>query len=149
MSVLELSTFGPRDRRRAVLVMLVTTLLGGCGRAVTSTPVLPKYEVKGKVLQADGKPLTSGKIEFFPKSPEAQSASGPIDSDGSYSLGSITPGEGAVVGEYRVTVTPLTPEKGAKSKTPPFPDKYKDETTTDLTAKVEAKPNSFDFTLKK
>ncbi len=149
MSVLDLSTFGPRHRRRAVLILGLAALIGGCGKQVTSTPNLPKYEVKGKVFQADGKPLPNGTIEFHPVSPGALFASGPIESDGGYTLGAITPGEGAVVGDYKVKVTPLFAEKpGVPSKTPAFPEKYKDESTTDLTAKVEAKPNSFDFTLK-
>ena len=58
---------GSRAPAGCVLCCLAASAgLSGCGNA-DSLPKLQVYEVKGKVLLADGKPLPSGWISFVPK----------------------------------------------------------------------------------
>ena len=51
----------------AVLVACAWVGMSGCNGGSDSLPVLKVYEVKGKVLLADGKPLSSGSVYLVPK----------------------------------------------------------------------------------
>jgi hypothetical protein len=132
-----------------------------------------RYSVQGTVTYK-GEKLAKGQISFIPV-PEAHgghAASGQIE-NGYYSLSTLTPGDGALPGKYKVTVVakdvdrekvrsavrdkgmppgaalpqPLIAKanKEAKSK---IPTRYNLPTTTDLTADVEARSNTKDFELK-
>ena len=130
-----------------------------------------RYSVHGTVTYK-GENLAKGQIAFVPEAQGGQAASGPIE-DGYYSLSTLTPGDGALPGKYKVTVDArdfdvvkvrsaarakgLPPNaalpqdlsakarKEAKNK---IPTKYNLPTTTDLTADVEARSNTKDFELK-
>lgn len=84
-------------RQLAVAVVL----LAGCGG--------PKlYPVEGTVAWADGKPareLAGGAVNFEPVG-GGTSATGPIDEQGRYRLGTNRPGDGVPAGEYKVTLAP-------------------------------------------
>jgi hypothetical protein len=88
-----------------------TAFLLGCMAAVTgclgSTPALGR--VSG-VVTLDGKPLSSGRVTFWPAA--GRSGSGWIETDGRFTLGTFNATDGAVVGSHAVTVT-------AASKSPP------------------------------
>jgi hypothetical protein len=132
-----------------------------------------RYSVQGTVTYK-GEKLAKGQISFVPV-PEAQggqAATGQIE-DGYYSLSTLTPGDGALPGKYKVTVVakeldvekvqtairaigmppgaappqPLVAKvlNEAKSK---IPTRYNLPTTTDLIADVEARSNTKDFELK-
>jgi hypothetical protein len=63
--------------------------------------------VRGKVTYPDGKPVTEGMVVFESKGQEkAVTARGEIQSDGSYTLSTYKPGDGAPLGKYRVLVSP-------------------------------------------
>jgi hypothetical protein len=104
--------------------------------------------VKGKVLLADGKPLTTGRVAFV-QTEKALEFSGDIKSDGSFSLGSSDQ-PGAPEGSYKVRIDPepgkSLPGKGRQPKrsTYPFPEKYADETTSGLTATVKQGENAIE-----
>ena len=90
----------PSSRPRGWLGLTATlglTLLsfGGCGdpNAVNQMKI---YPVKGKVLLADGKPLTSGRVVFLLPEKSLEFV-GPIESDGSFSIKG-SQGEGAPEG---------------------------------------------------
>jgi hypothetical protein len=130
-----------------------------------------RYSVHGTVTYK-GEKLAQGQISFLPEGQGGQAASGQID-NGYYSLSTLTPGDGALPGKYKVTVVakdsdpekvrseaqtkgmppgaalpqPLIAKanKEAKSK---IPTRYNLPTTTDLTADVEARSNTKDFELK-
>jgi type 1 fimbria pilin len=130
-----------------------------------------RYSVHGTVTYK-GEKLAKGQIAFIPEAQGGQAASGPIE-NGYYSLTTLTPGDGALPGKYKVTVdakdidtekvrsaaqakgmppVAALPQdfsakarKEAKSK---IPTKYNLPTTTDLTADVEARSNTKDFELK-
>ena len=130
-----------------------------------------RYSVHG-TISYKGEKLAKGQIAFVPEAQGGQPASGRIE-NGYYSLSTLTPGDGALPGKYKVTVVArdfdvakvqsmarakglppgaalpqdltLKANKEAKSK---IPTKYNLPTTTDLTADVEARSNPKDFELK-
>lgn len=63
---------------------------------------IPKYPVTGSVTYK-GKPLEGAIISFTPKS-DGRPASTTTDSEGKYSLSTDVNGDGAVAGEYAVTI---------------------------------------------
>jgi hypothetical protein len=116
--------------------------LAGC-RHSDALPALPVYEVKGKVLLADGKPLPGGWISFVPKGGLPVTPSGAIGSDGTFSLVTGGSGDGAPPGEYKVRVEAPQFQKAApRSRTKPiFPLKYTDEDSSGLVITVRAASN--------
>jgi hypothetical protein len=109
------------------------------------------HPVKGKVLRADGKPLTSGRIVFVAAETTITSTA-TIESDGGFQFKGSS-GDGLPAGEYRVRIefgTPASGAKGTKSQADlPFPTKYLDEDTSELTATVttDESKNNFEFKL--
>ena len=71
------------------------------------------YPVKGKVLLADGKPLTSGRVVFMLPEKGLEFV-GSIESDGSFSIKG-SQGEGAPEGTYRVRIEPDSTKHGDDS----------------------------------
>lgn len=119
---------------------VAAVLLAGCGG--------PKlYPVEGTVAWADGKPareLTGGAVNFEPVG-GGTSATGPIDNEGRYRLGTNRPGDGVPPGEYRVT---LTPPPAADPDRPPPPVLSPDYQRLDTTKlKKTVAPQSNDITL--
>ena len=153
-------------RTRCLLLTgaLLAMLLTGCGGG----PRLGK--VSGRVT-FNGKPVPTGTIMFYPDAGPA--AVGAIGPDGTYTLTTIKPGDGAVVGSHRVTIHATTVGPGslvdpksfeeeielAQRKDPKakvlvpgkvewiVPEKYSRPDTTDLTAQVRSGTNSIDFPL--
>jgi len=110
--------------------------------------------VSGKVT-ADGKPLDAGTVTFIATDNQRPNATGAIQPGGSYSLQTTEPGDGAVVGDYKVAVTDVdsktynTPLPGMPVEKPKsaIPKKYQDASSSGLTAKVERGSNTRDFEL--
>jgi hypothetical protein len=140
-----------RDRRTSARGLRIGTtglligLLAGCGNLSPSEATV--YPVTGKVLLPDGKPLTSGRVEFMPVK-GGMPATGDLGPDGSFSLKTGTGLEGAPAGEYKVRLEPTalaSKKKGASPLVYPFPAKYADEdANTGLTATVKAEPNTLE-----
>jgi len=147
------------------LLALAVAAAEGCAK--------PKAVVNGKVLLANGQPVTAGTVSFWGSDNRVGSA--PIGSDGSYSV------PDAPVGDVKITLSTPPPrmvmgDKGGMPKAPgdiaggmptdkvpegmsggalkpqnvvPIPDKYKDVATTPLTwtvAKSE-EPQQHDIVL--
>jgi hypothetical protein len=114
----------------------------GCGNDSGAPPVVTVYEVKGRVLLADGKPLSGGRVYFVPDD-RAITSDGKIGPDGTFSLSTGNSGEGAPPGRYRVRVEPDDPsllaprQPSARGKKLPFPPRFLDEDSSGLTARVE------------
>ncbi|MCC6507536.1 MAG: hypothetical protein IT423_00405, partial [Pirellulaceae bacterium] len=79
---------------------------------------------------------------------------GDLQPDGSFSLHTENPGDGATPGSYQVVVVAMQdqagmlPEQRSPLPAPTVPLKYTSLATTDLTAKVESgKKNVIDFNL--
>ena len=126
-------------------VMVVCAGLAGC-RGSDSLPVLPVYEVKGKVLLSNGKPLSGGWISFVPKSDLPVTPSAAIGSDGTFSLETGGSGHGAPAGEYKVRVEApqLRTAASTSRKKPLVPVKYSDEDSSGLVITVRAEANQLE-----
>jgi hypothetical protein len=120
----------------------VLATLAGCGRS-DSLPSYQVYEVKGRVLLADGKPLGGGWISFVPKGDLPVTPSGEIGPDGTFSLVTGGSGDGAPPGEYKVRVeAPQLQQPASRSrKKPVVPTKYTDEDSSGLVITVRAESN--------
>lgn len=138
----------------AAMLAITLVLAGGCSRA--RRPELPQtFPVSGKVL-LDGKPLAGATVMFNPEGGSGHGSIALTDAQGVYKLMTFVPGDGVVPGNYKVAITKI--ELGTSSSDSPaavapdpkniLPAKYADDTTSELRATVEAKPdNAFDFTL--
>jgi hypothetical protein len=99
----------------------VTTLFGmlllaGCGDGVDTKPTA---KVTGKVTY-DGKPVTGGSLMFSPISAASNNQAGKagdatIKSDGTFTVTTYSPGDGAVVGQHRIAFMPPAPATAAAS----------------------------------
>jgi hypothetical protein len=122
------------------LLLVIGAGLAGC-RNADSLPVLKVYEVKGKVLLADGQPLDNGWVYFVPKGDLPLTPSGVIGSDGTFSLVTGGSGEGAPAGDYKIRIETLVSQSAQKSKKPLFPFKYTDEDSSGLEVTIRPEPN--------
>ncbi len=130
--------------------------LAGCG-GVAGRP--PLGRVSGKVTY-NGQPVTTGSVIFTPSKSDngGHIATGPIGSDGSYSLTTFDTGDGAVIGQHVVTV-----ESREKMSGPPMdkqgritykpskmtvPDKYTNPEKTPFRYTVEPSGNTINLELK-
>ncbi len=140
------------------LVALVAVSLAGCGEKTGTLPI------SGKVTYQN-KPVANARVTFHSKS-GARPADGLTDSAGRFQLGTFMAGDGALPGEYGVTINgsgtdvlkpPSVEINGAEAYTPPkeadlkssIPAKYLLPEKSGLKAVVQADgPKTFDFDLK-
>ena len=92
-------------------VCLMTLLLIALGCGGPKSPLVKTYAAKCTVSYKDGQPLKGGMIEFRPMAGDGPAATGRIsETDGSFSLRCFVDDkaqvDGALAGEYRVTVMP-------------------------------------------
>ena len=131
----------PRLPRRGVSLARwsLVALLLGCN---SGTP-LATHPVTGKVVLANGKPLTSGTIHFEPIDAPALVATAKLQSDGTFTLKSPGDTEGAAEGRSRVYIVPdpATVTKSGGRTVYPFPAEYMDEETSPLTITVKPGAN--------
>jgi len=148
---LEPSAHRPGAGRRAVLsafAIVATLIPSGCGR---SGPEMAR--VTGSVTY-HGKPVPLGMVTFQSDDPNGRNATGAIAPDGSYTLQTEEPGDGALLGEYRVAIdarddvvldyipaTPIPPKRLV-------PEKYENPDTSELKATVKSGRNEIAFDLK-
>ncbi len=120
-----------------------------------------RYPVTGTVTM-NGEPVANANVNFQLVDGSG-SAVGVTDSQGRYELTSFVPGDGAVPGEYQVTVTKfsqLTPspdvseddadyDPDAPAMVPEnlLPERYANPATSELTATVTESPNMIDLEL--
>jgi hypothetical protein len=126
----------------AVLLAAVAGL-SGCGGA-DRLPKLAVYEVTGKVVLADGKPLSSGVISFVPKGDLAITPSASISPDGTFKVVTGGSGDGAPAGDYKVRIEAPEFHADPKSKKALFPFKYTDEDSSKIVVTVLPQENHLD-----
>lgn len=121
--------------------------LAGCGPKVALYPVTGTVEFRGKAL-------TTGVVAFHHDDGTSPIAKGDIQSDGSFTLLTHSPGDGAVAGTYAVTVTSMIPGHGIEGQDadyrapkPLIPLKYMRLLETPLKATVEEKENVIKLSL--
>jgi hypothetical protein len=137
-------------RSHTLIVAFLLASVAGCEKNPLASVKL--YSVKGKVLLADGKPLSSGHVVFVGNE-SMITTSANIESDGSFQIKSDS-GGGVPEGAYKIRIEGGSGTDGKASGKPkgglPFDKQFLDEDASKLTATVtndEAK-NNFDFTLK-
>jgi len=121
------------------LLVLILTLSMGCGK---------NCAVSGRVTFPDGTPLTVGTVVF---ETETFYATGPIDSNGNYKMGSSKFGDGVPRGTYKVSFTnlmtptydysagPDLPPKEILPDKPPVAPKFFAANTSGLTCEVKGR----------
>jgi hypothetical protein len=122
------------------LLVAVWAVVTGCSNS-QALPLLTVYEVKGKVLLADGKALGDGWIYFVPKGNLTVTPSGQIGTDGTFSIVTGGSGEGAPAGDYKIRVESPRYQATQKAKKPLFPFKYTDEDSSGIVITVKPEAN--------
>ena len=126
-------------------LVLVLLALSACG---SRRPAL--YPVHGKVF-FDGRPAAGALVVFHPirqADPNVPKPSGTVRGDGSFSLGTFTPDDGAPSGDYniaivwRVSPSPAASQKGDVINR--LPERYADPQTSQLWAEVKDKPTELE-----
>jgi hypothetical protein len=104
--------------------------------AAVAPPSLVK--IQGSIT-LDDKPLGGGMVMFLPEDDEkGRPASGAIDPDGTFELGTASPGDGIVPGKYRIVVTPpSTPGIKAPANRKAVPARYSDPEKTPLRSTIK------------
>jgi hypothetical protein len=105
------------------------------------------YQVHGKVVDRQGQPipgLEGSQIVFSATGGGTTSSIGEIAADGSFTMFTERPGDGVPPGEYVVYIPRryIDPERPAPQV---IDSKFEKLETSPLTAKVEAKTNTFEF----
>lgn len=95
-----------------VSVVLATVALIGCGPSRPATA-----PVEGTVT-LDGQPLAGASVTFTP-SAGGRPGMGTTDSSGKFTLMTYEAGDGAVIGQHKVTVIKMTEDAGASGAEPP------------------------------
>lgn len=129
--------------RIIAVVIFLAVGLAGCGTATVPA---------GGTVTYKGQPITDASVIFTPAS-GGEMAQGRTDAQGKFSLGTKARGDGAMPGDYNVSVVPNlpTPAEGDYSEAPPppFPQIYLDPSTSGLKAQVKGgSDNSFALELK-
>lgn len=144
--------------------MFAIASLTGCGGGGGGSGTGPKtFPVSGTVTQG-GKPVEGATIQFMLADGKG-GAAGRTDASGHYTLSTAKPGDGAVAGQYKVTITKfeqaaatgsatekdyVPPKEGESAPAPKslLPEKYGKPDASGLTATVkDGGDNKFDFTV--
>jgi hypothetical protein len=162
-----MTTLASVTRAAALAAAALLGLLGvtGCG---DDSGLGQRYSVSGSVT-FNGQPVEKGQIAFVPVDLNKQRAANGFIQDGRYSLTTITPQDGALPGDYKVTIVSKEADNSQVIKTimekgggarqaevgkatanakDRIPAKYQLPETSGLTAKVEERSNTINFTLK-
>jgi len=116
-----MSTSAERSKRRtdrlfpAFLssgLLIGCLILGGCtGGAEGEAERPPTIPVSGTVTYK-GQPVEGATVVFVPNLPQGKAASGKTDSNGAFAMTTFESEDGAVAGDYKVTVTKIKPGTG-------------------------------------
>lgn len=135
----------PRSHR---LIFLFVLLPLGCGDGKPDN-----VPISGKVVYANGKPLTGGMIVFNPLKEGETAPLAAIQQDGTFEISAR--GGGISPGEYKVSLAPAegetAPAREERSTSSfPVPEKYLQASTSGWTATVkEGRNEPFTFTIRK
>lgn len=130
----------------AVSAFCLVGLLAGCRESIPTGVVVKTVPVNG-IVAFQGQPLENYLVTFYPDG-DRRPATGKTDSEGRFTLGTNEPGDGAVVGSHKLSVTYVGPETAAEpgreelsAMAPPppkikIPAKYGNAETSGLTRDV-------------
>jgi hypothetical protein len=132
---------------------LVAVVLGCGGSSKTSS-------VTGRITYK-GKPVPKANISFTPVEGATRAATGLSDDNGYFKLGTLSTSDGALPGNYRVSIIARGPDRAPKPGEvgsgmpgemmpgdPIIPQKYFAPDSSGLTYEVKKGSNSADFDLK-
>lgn len=148
-------------------LLLTAALLTGCGGGDNGPEYAEHLVTASGTVTSAGAPLPGATVTFHPSGAGGVTASGVTDAEGRYRLYTAVPGAsaddtlGAVVGDYKVTVSRILMPDGspvpagttpadamAEDATESLPPRYSDPETTELTMSVpEAGSDSLDLKL--
>lgn len=140
---------------RVLNLLCLLTLMISLGAVSGCGPSHPRtYQVTGTVKLDDGTPITSGTIEFESlESDPPITATGLLDDQGRFELGTFENDDGALPGKHRVAVI-SNYEIGTGAERPgkipkmvAVDDRYQDFSTSGLTFTVEETSNTFNLVL--
>jgi hypothetical protein len=117
-------------------------LAAGCGSG--------RYPVRGTVTHPDGTPVTEGMVVFESRNAARPiTARGTIGTDGSFTLGTLQPGDGVPAGSYKVLVAPKVDPNAVDGprQPPPFDPRYSDFSTSGLECEVKRGMNEHPITV--
>ncbi len=125
---------------RAISVLATVLILAGCDSGQVDT-----YPVSGRVQFEDGQPVRTGTIELE-SIQHGTTATGKIQTDGTFVLGTYTPDDGAAEGEHRVIVVQIIIADGITKHTldhgRSVPPDFGDYSTSKLRAEVQAQESN-------
>ena len=117
----------------AILVAL--SILGGCGRGITT------YPVRGAVTLSNGEPLAGATVSMEAVD-RSVSATAQTDAQGRFALGTLKPGDGVPPGTYRAVVQPPMGADPDQPAPMPFHPKYTRYETSGLEFEITGATNS-------
>jgi hypothetical protein len=136
-------------------ILLLGALSGGCGGGSSKTAA-----VSGRVTYK-GKPVPNANVSFTPVEGASRAAEGLTDTNGRFTLGTFSTSDGALIGQYRVSIIARGPGRPAKPGDlgsgmpgemmpgdPVIPQKYFAPDSSGLTFEVKRGSNRADFDLK-
>ena len=132
---------------RNFALIVLATLLAGCGNSADTIPV------RGKVTLDGGSLPTAGTVYFTPieafGSHPLRPASANFDADGNYSVFSFEHAEGLFPGKYRVHVHcwKVPPTMDGPREQSYLPSKYERPHTSDLTLTIEENSSAKEFNI--
>jgi hypothetical protein len=131
------------------LCALLAVSAVGCGPPrVAQVATVP---VKGKVVLANGQAVPAGRVTFVSKETNVGGVEpfGDLQKDGTFTLMTQKPGDGAPAGRYRVWIDLVDYRNPPKTFTSsPVPTKYRSGSTSDLEVEVREGENDLTLTLK-
>ena len=138
--------------QRSMLVCLlagISLTLAGCGGGD------PRIVPVTGVVTFKNQPIGKINVMFIPAEQNGRIAEGTTDESGKFELQTEQPGDGALMGNYKVSfkyVSDVIPDMpgfagGVKPEASPIPLKYADENKSGHTATVESSGNEFTFNL--
>lgn len=144
----------------SLIILLAFTTMGGCGKSSLLDGVVP---VSGKVTY-QGQPVDGAIVTFIPLGTQ-RAATGRTDASGLYRLSTLEADDGAMPGDYQVTIakTEVSGTRDSEEDAPPpvinsglppiytkelVPVKYKNAQLSGLTAQVsDSGANELSFDL--
>ena len=126
-------------RRGCAGGLLAVLLCIGCGPR--NNPHIEKTTpVSGMVTLANGSAVRGGLVTLHPKDATKGESRGTIGKDGRFTLGTYTVSDGAMPGQYTVTVEPIVYDKQGNlrpDKSLGIPPKYTSADSSDLTVEIK------------
>jgi hypothetical protein len=135
-------------RRYCFAAVVFLFFIEGCSKSLPAAREL--HPVKGKVVWADGSPVRWAIIRIEPLDPAiGNEATGTIRQDGTFGIAtySRSGNDGAVAGEYKVTIERYQGPEAKPQDVAQIPHKYSEASTSGLTLKIEPGENTPTITL--